>query len=165
MSTITGELVSARGMSNRGRMPYYVQASINLATATTEKGSALAADDIFQAISVPANTLVLQAGMQYATALDSSAAGVTLNLGFSDTHGAVDTFVAVHDGDAAATGDYATPTDDSNILVETADTIDLELQAATTVPVSGVIRIFAVMMDCSDTGSLVGTDVDRDTLA
>tara|TARA_B100000787_G_C16032378_1_gene223350 strand:+ start:69 stop:566 length:498 start_codon:yes stop_codon:yes gene_type:complete len=165
MATQTGELVSARGMSNRGRMPYFVQSSINLATATTEKGSALAAGDIFEAISVPANTLVLQAGMQYDTALDSSAAGVTFNLGFSDTHGAVDTFVAVHDGDAATAGDYATPTDDSNILVETADTIDLELQAISTTPVSGIIRIFAVMMDCSDTGSLAPVDVDRDTLA
>ena len=152
MATQTGELVSARGMSNRGRMPYYAQASINLATATTEKGSALAAGDIFQAISVPANTLVLQAGMQYDTALDSSAAGVTFNLGFSDTHGAVDTFVAVHDGDAATAGDYA-------------DTIDLELQAISTTPVSGIIRIFAVMMDCSDTGSLAPVDVDRDYLA
>jgi len=162
---ITGELVAARGNSNRGRMPYFVQASINIATATVEKGSALAAGDIFEAISVPANTLVLQAGMQYTTALDGSAAGVTFNLGFSDTHGAVDTFVAVHDGDAAAAGDYATPTDDSNILVETADTIDLELQAISTTPVSGIIRIFAVLMDCSDTGDLVGTEVVRDQLA
>jgi|TARA_R110000824_G_scaffold20943_2_gene78549 hypothetical protein len=162
---ITGELQAARGMSSRGRMPYYVQNTINMATAAAEKGTALAANDIFEAISIPANTLVLQAGYQVTTVMDGSAAGCTMHLGFSDTHGAVDTFVTAFDIDAAAAGDYALPTDDSNILVETADTLDLELQAATTGPVSGVIRVFAVLMDISDTGDQVPSEAARDALA
>ena len=157
---ITGELQAARGMSSRGRMPYYVQNTINMATAAAEKGTALAANDIFEAISIPANTLVLQAGYQVTTVMDGSAAGCTMHLGFSDTHGAVDTFVTAFDIDAAAAGDYALPTDDSNILVETADTLDLELQAATTGPVSGVIRVFAVL-----TGDQVPSEAARDALA
>lgn len=152
-------------MSNRGRMPYYVQNTINMATSATEKGAVLAAGDIFEAISVPANTLVLQAGYQVTTVMDSSAAGCTMHLGFSDTHGAVNTFVNAFDIDAAAAGDYATPTDDANILVETADTLDLELEAATTGPVSGVIRVFAVLMDISDTGDQVPSEAARDALA
>jgi hypothetical protein len=146
-------------------MPYYVQNTINMATSVTEKGTALAANDIFEAISIPANTLVLQAGYQVTTVMDGSAAGCTMHLGFSDTHGAVDTFVTAFDIDAAAAGDYATPTDDSNILVETADTLDLELQAATTGPVSGVIRVFAVLMDISDTGDQVPSEAVKDQLA
>ena len=165
MATVNGELQAARGMSNRGRMPYYVQNTINMATSVTEKGTALAANDIFEAISIPANTLVLQAGYQVTTVMDGSAAGCTMHLGFSDTHGAVDTFVTAFDIDAAAAGDYATPTDDSNLLVETADTLDLELQAATTGPVSGVIRVFAVLMDVSDTGDQVPSEAARDALA
>lgn len=165
MGTYNGELQVARGNSPRGRQPYLVQNTIDIATTKAEKGTALAANDIIEAISVPANTLVIQAGYQVTTAMDASAAGCTMHLGFSDTHGAVDTFVTAFDIDAAAAGDYATPTDDSNILVETADTLDLELQAATTGPITGAIRVFAVLMDISDTGEGVPSEVARDALA
>ena len=88
MATVNGELQAARGMSNRGRMPYYVQNTINMATSATEKGTALADKDLFEAISVPENTLVLQAGFQVTTVMDASAAGCPMHFGFCAPNGA-----------------------------------------------------------------------------
>ena len=50
--------------------PYKVEVDLNLATATTTKGSALASADILQVISVPAKTMVWAAGLEVVTPND-----------------------------------------------------------------------------------------------
>jgi hypothetical protein len=51
------------------------------------------------------------------------------------------------------------------IFIEAEDTIDWELQAATTAPTEGTVRVFAVLMNMADTGDMTADEVDRDTLA
>ena len=58
MANITAQLHPASGNSGRGRSPYYVDVTIDLTK------NSIAPGDTIQAISVPANTLILAAGFQ-----------------------------------------------------------------------------------------------------
>src|SRR5210317_74332 len=102
-------LTVARGNSARGRQPYYVQGFVNFATAATDKGGALAAADVIPALTVPANHVILAAGLEV-----------------------------------------------------TADNLDVTIAAATTAPTGGEVRVWAVLMDIDDSGSMVADEVSRD---
>tara|TARA_S200002703_G_scaffold37325_1_gene32561 strand:+ start:692 stop:1204 length:513 start_codon:yes stop_codon:yes gene_type:complete len=170
MATVETLVVAARGTSTTpSRSPYFVEASIDIAAAVTAKGTALVADDIIQAITVPANTMILTAGFEVTTSVDAAADGNTVNLGVTGVD--VTRFVAAFDidDDSAALSSgvgYATQADGAApiIIGATADTIDLELQATTTAPTEGVIRVFAVLMDIDALGGSAA-EVDRDQLA
>jgi len=54
-------LQAARGNSQRGRNPYMVQTVLNLATALSDKGSALAAGDVIPVIAVKKGMMVMNA--------------------------------------------------------------------------------------------------------
>jgi len=154
------------GGTTPSRSPYLVEKSIDIAAAVAAKGSALEAGEIIQALDVPANTMILTAGIEVTTAVDASSADAVLSLGV--TGGDVDRFVAAFefDADDAPAGTYATMADASApvIIGSTADTIDVELDSITTAPVSGVLRVFAVLLDIDALGD--GADeVDRDQLA
>ena len=157
----------ARGSSARGRQPYFVENTIDIAAAVAAKGGALEADEIIQAITVPANTMILTAGFEITTTVDAAADGNTANLGVTGVD--VTRFVSAFDidDDASPAGTYATQADGSApiIIGSTADTIDFELQATTTAPTTGAIRVFAVLMDIDGLGDMGANEVDRDTLA
>ena len=165
--TISDLVVAARGTSTTpSRSPYFVEANINLASAVTAKGGALEAGEIIEAITVPANTMILTAGFEIATVEGGNSADALMSLGV--TGGDVDRFVAGFEIDAAdaPAGTYATQADGSApvIVGSTADTIDLELDSITTAPSDGVLRVFAILMDIDALGG--GADeVDRDQLA
>lgn len=144
-----------------GSVPYLVDVEIDFAAAATAKGSPLAAADIIEAIDVPANTVVLTAGLEVITALGGESADTRLLLGV--TGGDVDAFVASWDATASAAGAYAPAATTVPVVFATADTIDLEIDAATTAPTSGVLRAWAVMMDID--GRIGADEVDRDLLA
>jgi len=156
-------LTVARGSSARGRQPYYVQGTVNFATAASDKGSALAADDVIPAITIPANTVVLFAGMEVTTANVGGSNDVTLDMSTA----AGDIFVDGFDFDAAAVGDYAASDADFRPIVVggTADNIDIKIATATTAPTGGVVRVWAILMDVDDSGDMGADEVDRDTLA
>ena len=165
--TISTLAVDARGTSTTpSRAPYFVEANIDIAAAVTAKGTALEADEIIQAITVPANTMILTAGIEVTTAVDASSADAVLSLGV--TGGDVDRFVAAFefDADDAPAGTYATMADGTApvIIGSTEDTIDIELDSITTAPVSGVLRVFAVLMDIDALGGSAD-EVVRDQLA
>ena len=137
-------LAAARGADSRGRQPYMVQTVVDLATALSDKGSALAANDVIPCISVPAGTLILNAGIQVDTA--TSGGTTTLDLG---TGVDVDCFVDGFDADDG-----------------TAAGIDIKLATQSgTALTTGKVRVYAILMDVSDTGIGVATEVDRDYLA
>jgi len=169
MATVTTLASTARGVGARGRQPYMVQQTIDLAAAATAKGSALAANDIIEAITVPAETLILTAGFEMTASVQTAADGCTANLGVTgvDETRFVSAF-DIDDNSAALTSGvgYATMADASApIFIEAEDTIDWELQAATTAPTEGTVRVFAVLMNMADTGDMTANEVDRDTLA
>ena len=150
-------LQSARGAnSNPGRKPYMVQTVLNLATALSDKGSALAA-----VIAVKKGTMILNAGIEVDTASDGST--FTVDLGMVDA----DVFVDGFDGTSAAAVVAQNPAAYQPVMAVADDNIDLTIASLSGGAVTtGKMRIWAVMMDCTDMGK-DGTaqEVDRDTLA
>ena len=173
MATVSSLVVSARGVGNPSRKPYFVQTTLDFSNSAI---SALSAGDIVQAITIPADTCVMYAGAEMIASVQSGADGNTVNLGLSD----VDQYIAGADIDddsailSSGIG-YLTPASTASVpvLLGAADTLDLELQATSTAPTEGKIRIFAMLMDVSPIGNentvhfaADGADeVDRDLLA
>jgi len=116
------------GRYNPGiRTPYLVENTIDVSAAQ---------NDVLRVLDLPAETLVMEAGIEVLTALSSS---VTMDLGI--TGGDVDIYA---DGDTNATG-YSTLTATARHVAATADTLDvLVLSAAST---AGKIRVWAVLCD------------------
>ena len=156
---------AAHGMGARGRQPYFIQHELDFAQAVTDKGTALAASDVIQAITVPANTLILHAGFEVTTAHAGTSTDTAFDFGV--TGGDVDNFVDGFDFDGASVGDYSPQAAAFNpvIVGGTADTIDILLQAMTGTTTAGVVRCYAVLMDIDDIGSIGADEVDRDALA
>ena len=110
-------------------------------------------------------------------AVQTAADGNTVNLGFTGSGsqiGGTDVsgYVSNVDIDDNATNlssgiGYLTPasTAANPVICTAEDTIDLELQATSTAPNAGKIRIFAVLMNIDSLGELGADEVDRDTLA
>jgi len=162
MATVTTLAGSASAGRTAGAVPYLVDVTIDFAAAATAKGSALAAADIIECINVPANTLILNAGMEVITVLGGESNDTALDLGVTGVD--VDVFVDGFDGDAAAAGAYAqNAAAFQPVVIGTADTIDLLIQAATTAPTSGEVRVWAVLMNVD--GRPARATADREQLA
>jgi hypothetical protein len=145
-----------------GRMPYFKEVLIDFAAAATAKGSALAAADVIEAISVPANTIILNAGLEVVTVAGGESNDTTVDLGVTTTE--PDIFIDGFDLDAAAAGAYAqNAAAFQPLVIGTADTIDLLIATSTTAPTSGVVRVFAILMDVD--ARKTAAEVDRDVLA
>lgn len=136
--------------SNRVKTPYLAEVFIDFADAATAKGSALAAADVIEAIYVPAGTIVLTGGIQVVEAATGESADVALDLGVTGVD--ADVWVDGFDLDAAVAGDFAqNPAAFQPVVVgAAADTVDVLIQAATTAPTGGVIRVFAVLCDAAN---------------
>lgn len=118
------------------RTPYLVENTIDISAINSDAGTAVS--DVLQCIDIPAETLILHAGIEIITALSSS---VTLDLGI--TGGDVDNFV---DGDANATG-YSVLTATARPVIASADTLDILCLSA--VSSAGKLRVFALLCDVS----------------
>ena len=124
------------GHPSNTRTPYLVENTIDVSAVNGDSGSANG--DILYAIDIPAETLIMEAGIEVITALSSSA---TMDLGI--TGGDVDNFV---DGDTNATG-YATLTATARLVVASANTLDVLTAGAASS--AGKIRVWAVFCDVS----------------
>ena len=124
------------GHPANGRTPYLVENTIDISVINSSSGTA--DGDIVQALDIPAETLIMEAGVEVITALSSSA---TIDLGVTGAD--PDRYV---DGDTNATG-FSTLTATARQIVASADTLDaLIAGAASSV---GKIRVFAVLCDVS----------------
>lgn len=161
MATITTLAGAASAGRTAGAVPYLVDVTVDFAAAATAKGSALAAADVIECLSVPANTLILNAGMEVITVLGGESSDTTFDLG---TGVDADNFVDGFDADAAAAGAYAqNAAAFQPIVAGTADTIDITIATATTAPTSGEVRVWAVLMNVD--GRPTRASVDREQLA
>jgi len=162
MATVTTLAGSASAGRTAGAVPYLVDVTIDFAAAATAKGSALAAADVIECINVPANTLILNAGLEVITVLGGESNDTTFDLGVTTTE--PDNFVDGFDADAAAAGAYAqNAAAYQPLVIGTADTIDLLIATATTAPTSGEVRVWAVLMNVD--GRPARASVDREQLA
>jgi len=162
MATVTTLAGSASAGRTAGAVPYLVDVTIDFAAAATAKGSALASADVIECINVPANTLILNAGMEVITVLGGESNDTTFDLGVTGVD--ADNFVDGFDADAAAAGAYAqNAAAYQPLVIGTADTIDLLIATATTAPTSGEVRVWAVLINVD--GRPARTSVDREQLA
>lgn len=161
MATITTLAGGAGATRTAGRSVVVADVLIDFAAAATAKGSALAAADIIQCIDVPADTVVLTAGIEMITALAGEHADTEFALGITGVD--VDAFVDAWDPTAVVAGGYAPAAVSVPVVVASADTIDLEITSASTAPTSGVIRVYAVMVPVN--ALRTATEVTRDVLA
>jgi hypothetical protein len=141
--------------------PYKIEVDVNLADATTTKGSALASADVLQVIDVPAKTMVWAAGLEVVTPNDGD---FQIDIGITGTD--ADAFADNFDCDGTSTGDMTNlPAAYQPQVVSSDDTIDVLIgpTAGSADPTSGVWRVWAVMQDVSN--DLGPDEVDRDQLA
>ena len=124
------------GHPSNTRSPYLVENTIDVSAVNSDAGTANG--DILNALDIPAETLIMEAGIEVTTALSSSA---TMDLGI--TGGDVDRYV---DGDTNATG-YSTLTATARVVVASADTLDILTAGAASS--AGKIRVWAVLCDIS----------------
>ena len=129
------------GHPSNGRAPYLVENTIDMSAFDP------AAADIIQAIDVPAETLVMSAGLEVLTASSSS---VTFDLGITGStagHHDPDAFVDAYD----ATGTGLAPMDATDaaamLVCKVADTIDILTAGAQ--DTAGKVRVWAVLCDVS----------------
>ena len=159
-TTFSTQLVTERGNSQRGRNPYMVEVEIDFAQFATAPDPS--ADDVVQAITIPAGTMILSAGCEITEALtEDTGTDSTIDVGVTgiDPNG----FVAALDGSGAA-GTYG-PIDAAGIpqMVATEDTLDVTLASTTCDGISaGKLRVFAVLMDVSALGDMGADEVSRD---
>lgn len=136
---IISKVYGTTGHAANKRTPYLVERTFSLVGAV--------AADVVEAIAIPAETVVLAAGVEYLTAV----AGLTtpaLLLGYggdtaewaaSHTGGSIGHVVGVGDGTAGYVRKVFT----------TADTVDLVVGAASGTVTAGVARVWALMIDIS----------------
>jgi len=148
------------GHPSNGRTPYLVENTIDI--SAINDGAGTAQNDVIRCIDVPAETVVLHAGLEVLTACSGSVVldiGITGSAaGFSDPDAFVDAYDAT--GAAYAPRDVA---DAAPVLTtKVADTIDALMAGAASS--AGKIRVFAILCDVSGINETDNnTDTQHDT--
>ena len=141
MATVSKVIGGTSGHPSTRRKPYWVENTIDNSLFDPASG------DIIQAINVPAETLVIAAGLEVLTASSSS---VTMDLGITgSTAGHNDPDCWVDGYDATGTGHAPMDATDAAamLIVKTADTIDILIGGAQ--DTAGKVRVWALMCDIS----------------
>jgi hypothetical protein len=135
------------GHPSNARTPYLVENTIDVSAVNGDAGSAQ--DDVLQCIDVPAETLVMAAGLEVLTACSSSVVidiGITgSSTGFSDPDAFIDAYDAT--GASYAGRDATADADPIMLTCKVADTIDALMAGAASS--AGKIRVWAVLCDIS----------------
>ncbi len=119
------------------RTPYLVENTIDVSALNGDSGAAQ--NDVLRVLDIPAETLIMEAGIEVLT-------------------GDVDRYV---DGDTNATG-FSAPTATARTIVASADTLDVLVLSADST--AGKIRVFAVLCDVSGVDETDrNTDTQHDT--
>ena len=159
MATITSLLKAATGNSQRGRNPYMVENTLDIVATTVDPS----AGDVVQAITIPAGTKILAAGLEVVeSATMNTGTDATVTVGAADA----DEYVTSFDIDGAADGAYApSVTVSADVVLASADTLDVTFAGSGASFTAGKLRVYAIMMDVSSQGDTSANEVDRDTLA
>ena len=164
----TTSTVNAYGRAGKAGLPgqpFMIEGVLDFAQAATDKGTALAADAVIPGLTIPANHLILHAGLEVLTAHAGTSSNTDFDFGI--TGGDLDNFVDGFDFDGASVGDFAASAEGGPVMVGATDTIDLEIQAMTGTTTGGSLRMFALLVDLTSQNAtdFGANEVDRDTLA
>jgi len=124
--------------ANRG--VYVIEKTINFADELVTKGSALAAADVFDGITIPAKCIRVAAGLTPIVAGDSTT--LTLDLGDGD-----DADSCVDGLNAAQISTDGVPIMTNVKYYPSADTLDVTVATLTGTLTSGNVRVWAVLID------------------
>tara|TARA_Y100000310_G_scaffold296266_1_gene328376 strand:+ start:100 stop:597 length:498 start_codon:yes stop_codon:yes gene_type:complete len=129
------------------RVPYLIENTIDISQVNEDAGTAQ--NDVLQCLNVPAETLVIAAGVEVLTACDSS---VVIDIGITgDTVGFADPDAFVDAYDATSASYAGRDTQDNNeapmLTCKVADTIDALMAGAASA--AGKIRVWAILCDIS----------------
>jgi hypothetical protein len=131
---------SRQGPTN---VPYTVEAIVDYAEVLAAKGSALAAADIVKAIAVPANTVILSAGLQQLAQADSTALTVHVGTAADD-----DQFAVSFNAKTGAVGTYSVvPAAGVPRVAGAATSVDVVFATLTGDLTAGAVRVYAVLLD------------------
>lgn len=128
--------------TNLGKV-YVAVREIDFAEATTEKGSALAASDVIEAIPVPADSLVLGGGIKVLEAMTGTSTDLTIDVGV--TAGTVDALVDGFDLDGASADATSVANPMEVQYVAANDSIDILIATQTGTFTGGKVRVFALI--------------------
>ena len=130
------------GHPSNGRTPYLVENTIDVSAVNGDSGSAQ--NDVLKCIDVPAETLIMAAGVEVLTACSSS---VTIDIGVTGTTAGFSDADAYVDGYDATGAAYSGSLGVLPLIAKVAETLDaLVAGAASTV---GKIRVWAILCDIS----------------
>ena len=141
MATVDKTTGGTAGHPSTRRKPYYVENTVDNSLFDP------AAADIIQCLNVPAETLVMAAGLEVLTASSTS---VTFDLGITgSTAGHHDPDCWVDAFDATGTGHAPVDATDAAamLICKAADTIDILTAGAA--DTAGKVRVWAVLCDIS----------------
>jgi hypothetical protein len=163
MATVDMALRAGDGVNSIGRWsgsvrtPYLLYKEINLATAVTTKGTALALNDVIQALDIPANSMLIAGGAIKVSAMTGTSTDLTFDIGITGVD--ADVLVDGWDFDAAAVASHATPLGVQTTQVFTsAGTIDILIATMTGTLTGGKVGVYALLVD-------VGTTTDTPGIA
>ena len=121
--------------------------------------------DIFQLLEIPANTFVMFAGAEVLTAFDGTSPTVDIDFAAGDDiidGGAVNAAGFLAEGTNGQANDVVTGAASTfTQFVTTTDTIDVKLIAGSNDVTSGVLRVYACVVDVNGAQELA-TEVARD---
>ena len=121
--------------------------------------------DIFQLLEIPANTFVMFAGAEVLTAFDGTSPTVDIDFAAGDDiidGGAVNSAGFLAEGSNGQANDVVTGAASTfTQFVTTTDTIDVKLIAGSADVTSGVLRVYACVVDVNGAQELA-TEVARD---
>ena len=127
-------------------------------------GNSIAVGDVVQALTIPANTKIIAAGLQVvSSATMNTGTDATATLG---TGADADEYVAAFDIDGASDGAYApSATVAGDVVLTSADTLDVTLAGSGASFTAGELRVYACLLDVSSVGEMSAAEVARDALA
>ena len=164
---VNSSSIAANQYTRAGTSMRMVEAILNI-QKLTDDGYSCTNGDIFQLLEIPANNFVLIAGAEVLTAFNGSSPTVDIDYAAGDD--------IVDGGDVTSTGFLAEGTNgQSNDVITgadslweqwitTTDTIDVKLIAASADVSSGILRVYAVLIDLNGHAE-TADEVDRDQLA
>lgn len=121
------------------KTPVLVEHIIDLSTKT------IAASDVLQSISLPAESVVLAAGAEVKSVMTGTSTDATATVKVGST-----AFSAALDFDGAAAGAYTVAAALTPVVSTAASTVDVVLSAFTGTITGGKLRVYALVLDVSD---------------
>lgn len=144
-----------------------IEAILDFTKLVQDPGYTLATGDVFELLEIPAGHLVLNAGAEVLEVFDGTTPTVDVDFDGGDDiidGGAVDALGFLAAGTNGQTNTVVGSLASTYTqFVSTANTIDVTL--ASTDSTKGILRVYAIVMDCTLSGEQRADEVVRDQLA